>query len=538
MFDHFARSKKALVLIIAFLAMMTCLDLNKYYLWSDEAGTADFAMNLLKTGHLFGWDGRNILAYDGGDNLDRNLDNHEFSPLHSYVAALGIGLFGQTTWAARLPFWILGLFAVYAVRGVTEKFFEETLHPNFPPLILATSIAYQLYLPQCRYYALVLFFTVTLLYSTSLIEQRSSQIWGFLLGALSSAGLVYSNPLAGASMIAAIAFLVIHSRFRTKDHCIFVGVMGAIVGWVILHYILGKDVLETLSMKRSEPQDFQHFITLMRLQFKDMGTHEYVPFYLFPFTLLPFLSRRLSHLRLLSGMSLTMAVMLVVVLVVIALISPQHLAGTEVAEMRYALPIIILGSFITASSLTVIADGLGRLAGLMMFCGLIFSHIFYGSFTLANWAPTDCSFCKRLVELSTSHPSGGESYLSALASVPPNSLVEIVPDLVSTIAIYYRPDLLYVSLLDKKKELSPELKKILPSYVYKNENIADYLVIPLGENELAQDLVYKNQHYNFEGFTPYFWMEWTRPEISRRVFQVPSSWDKTRGVALFKRKDM
>ena len=55
--------------------------MGQYYFWDDEANTAIYARNLLKTGELNAFDGRNLIGYSNGIELDQELNNVIISPL-------------------------------------------------------------------------------------------------------------------------------------------------------------------------------------------------------------------------------------------------------------------------------------------------------------------------------------------------------------------------------------------------------------------------------------------------------------------------
>ena len=99
--------------LIAILIFVSCTylslaRLDNTYFWDDEAQTGIIARNLLSTGRLTGWDGRNLLAIRNGATLDKNLRS-SYPPLPFLVTATSFVAFGPSTWAGRLPFVIAGL---------------------------------------------------------------------------------------------------------------------------------------------------------------------------------------------------------------------------------------------------------------------------------------------------------------------------------------------------------------------------------------------------------------------------------------------
>ena len=95
--------------IIIISAYLSLRGLSYNYFWDDEAETALFARNLLQTGRLAAWDGRNLISRRDGIHLDRNWVNRFNSPLQFYLTAASFRLLGESTQSGRLPFVLLGL---------------------------------------------------------------------------------------------------------------------------------------------------------------------------------------------------------------------------------------------------------------------------------------------------------------------------------------------------------------------------------------------------------------------------------------------
>jgi len=95
-------------LIFVSCAYLSFAGLDNTYFWDDEAQTGIIGRNLLSTGRLTGWDGRNLLAVRNGTILDKNL-RFTYPPLPFLMTATSFLAFGPSTWAGRLPFVIAGL---------------------------------------------------------------------------------------------------------------------------------------------------------------------------------------------------------------------------------------------------------------------------------------------------------------------------------------------------------------------------------------------------------------------------------------------
>jgi len=58
------QNRAPMIVAVALALSLACLGLSNHAFWDDEAGTALFARNLLKTGELTAWDGVNLNGYN------------------------------------------------------------------------------------------------------------------------------------------------------------------------------------------------------------------------------------------------------------------------------------------------------------------------------------------------------------------------------------------------------------------------------------------------------------------------------------------
>ncbi len=185
---------------ILFAAVLAFHGLTNHLFWDDEANTALFGRNLLKTGNLTAWDGRNLIGYRGGAELDENLVNIYMPPLQYYVAAAGLYLFGESTFGGRVLFVIAGLAGI-AVLAVFMRHLAPHDFPWWlPSFFLGATPAYLLYIRNCRYYSLGVLFTLMLLAAlTSSLVTRRAWIMGWVLGLGSTVALIFTNYINAAA---------------------------------------------------------------------------------------------------------------------------------------------------------------------------------------------------------------------------------------------------------------------------------------------------------------------------------------------------
>lgn len=220
--------KMCMVIIFLLSAYLALVRLDNALLWDDEAQVALIGRNFVKYKHLTAWTGRNLFAYGNGTIIDQDLRPIN-PPLDFLVAAASFSLFGVSTWAARFPFALLGL-ASLALFGwlLLQIFSDEPWAQVYCFGSLALSVTYLLYVRNCRYYSLAIFFALacyatyistlktTWIDKSQVAEQNQSNYdrTFFLLFALSAIGLFYAHYLMCVCYLIVLAL----THFRLHRH--------------------------------------------------------------------------------------------------------------------------------------------------------------------------------------------------------------------------------------------------------------------------------------------------------------------------------
>jgi glucose uptake protein GlcU len=193
--------------------------LNETHFWDDEAQVGIIAKNLLETGRLTGWDGRNLYAYRNGSILDEKFRPIN-SPLDYLVAALSFRIFGVSTWSGRLPFVIAGLGALAMFMFATHyECPDDKITWLFIIGFLSLSVSFILYIKTCRYYALSTLFS----FSSFCMYRQFIRTRNILYAILFSASAIlsfYSNYLLGTAFLislAAIHFIINPTALKARD---------------------------------------------------------------------------------------------------------------------------------------------------------------------------------------------------------------------------------------------------------------------------------------------------------------------------------
>ena len=196
--------------IIIFLAAayLGLWRLDNTVFWDDETETAIIAKNLLKFGHLTGWDERNLFAYSNGSLLDDNLRPRN-SPLGYIVTAVSFRVFGISTWSGRFPFVLAGLGClVLLALALREDFGRDSPLWIYGVASLAFSVSFLLNIRQCRYYSLAMFFSM-LTYVFYRRCLRSGRLIYFIFLPFAAVLLFYSNFLLCAAFLLGLSLVCV-----------------------------------------------------------------------------------------------------------------------------------------------------------------------------------------------------------------------------------------------------------------------------------------------------------------------------------------
>ncbi|MDZ4859190.1 MAG: hypothetical protein SGI88_09395 [Candidatus Hydrogenedentes bacterium] len=145
-------------------------------LWGDEAETAVLAVNITKFGVPKAFDGVNYITLIG-PGKDTNSDHiWIWSPwLDEYFAAASFAILGDTPFAARLPFALIGLAASIFFAFVTQQLFKRPEATLFATLLFVTNASLILHFRQCRYYSIVVLAQLALIYGYYLVYNRRAK---------------------------------------------------------------------------------------------------------------------------------------------------------------------------------------------------------------------------------------------------------------------------------------------------------------------------------------------------------------------------
>jgi 4-amino-4-deoxy-L-arabinose transferase-like glycosyltransferase len=150
--------------IVLIAATLLFTGLGRDYLWEDEGDTAVLAHNILREGIPVAWDGVSFMDADYGQRLKFGFVMVSHPWLQYYAAAASFALFGESPWAARLPFAIAGLATVVLVYALTLILLRNRWTAATAALLLTMSVQFLLFSRQARNYSFNALFTCLLVF--------------------------------------------------------------------------------------------------------------------------------------------------------------------------------------------------------------------------------------------------------------------------------------------------------------------------------------------------------------------------------------
>jgi len=538
---------------------LTFKGLGNNVFWDDEACTALLAKNIVNTGQVKGWDGKNIHGWRYGTELNDQFVNVFTPRLQLYTSAISMKLFGGSTFAARLPHAIFGLLALFFLyKYVREFILKEPYWALLVPLYLGLTPSFYLYIRQCRYYAEVVLFTTTSLY---LYKNIFSMKWpGRVLFILSLVAVFVSNYICLVALVFALVVHVILFEkigFDKKKWLSFLSVFVPTVILAILIFYLTNPKFQFVQVLESGNWFLKKLILLF-WNFRDINFFEWYPVVLFIGSLYLICTKKCLDSAIISHVFLVVAY-----IVLIVLISPQSVyiktvyikniaelrslmkffpVVTKIADLRYLVglfPLLAVIAVVSIKHLT--CNRIFVAIPILLLCCL--TNLFtLKPFTVHGWQTNLFSYIKEI------HQDYETSYEAAIAYMKNNALdndmVMVWPEYMTFPIMYYCPNYYYCSLLTlTKSHFSQQALEHLPDYVFIEKAIPDWIICfgsdASGLQNYLQYLNSKKTHYRLNTVLPVYWKDGTRPELPHHVFGPIKEFDQKKdGIFIFKRTDI
>jgi hypothetical protein len=503
--------KYILPLIIIIFIYLAFQGLDNNYFWSDEAEVAIFSKNLLDFGQLTAWDGRNLFAQRNGAHINNNFINSWSPPLQFYITALSFYLFGISTWTARFPFVLLGCFSLPILLLILNELKIDKSNILLAISIYALSVPLLLYIRQCRYYALIIFFSLCLYYFYLKFLHTQKKV--FLVGmGMSAVLLFYSHYLAAVTFCIALIgnYLIYH--FRQKDIRYFAIVFIAVV-FLTLPYIIRFNPFAKISEVTlySSGNWFINKIILLFRYFRELNNLDWFPWVIaIGLIYYSFISKRKHQLVKLAKEWLLLALFVTVSTVIL---SPQSVVITKRADMRYIVTLLPFLASLIALFLCFISHK-NKVLFIILFSVIIFSNIL--SLTPFR-RKLQFDLVDYITEVHNDYVTSFEavdSFLEFFAHQ--DDLVYVYPPRMNEPILFYKGDKIRLcGLLNSKTSLPKDKIRKLNPHLFIEECIPDWIIVFGRYQSLPEDLFKRllQQEIKYELFDvlKVFWQDFTRP---------------------------
>lgn len=530
-----------LTVIVAALLGLHGLGNNAF--WDDEANTALFARNWLRTGTLTAFDGINVIGFRQGAELNAKLENVYMPPIQYYVAGLGLKLFGPDTVGGRLPFVFAGLLAIGGLALFTKWHLRKAVPAWVATALLALSPAYLMFIRQCRYYSIVVLLTVTVLASLAHGKSRiGARILAVLVAALSAWLLMFSNYLDAVALASILPLFLILRRYRTPTNVCLISVVYLTLLAAGIYVLRTSNPLAINVSFKDTITGYHRIWRLFSWHISGLARFEFFPVVV-PVLLLGLLSKTLSSL--VTGLlreTLLLCVVMLVYSATIVVFSPQTVTvSTKLADMRYAVSLIPVGAVATASALSALwhsSTMSGPICSLVAAAMIVATNAL--SSALGGWSPIRSTLYEYVRENAHDYVTGNEALSEFLKRLPKSYVIRIIPDFMTYPAMFYAPMQHYCCQLSDDFTVKTKSPVRPPDYVFSSRILPDYIFVGADiepQQLLVQaTLAFGPDRYHLLSEVGHDFRDNSRPEIPWHSFGPPAG--KKHGFIVLERSGL
>ncbi len=527
--------------LLAALLAFKGLGLNDF--WDDEANTAVIGRNLLKTGELTAWDGRNLLSYGMGGQLTEDMKKLTHPPLQYVVAAAGLWFFGDSTAGIRFFFVLIGLLTVpFAAAWYRHEF--ESKSYWLAGFLLAVNVPFLLYIRQVRYYPLGLAFSFATLWIWSSISKGKNAPARILAGILFFSLLIISQPLYSIATLAIIFLSLVRSKYRCGVNFVFLGLLTALslITLLVIDHYYSHSLLRVYGQGNFWATRATHFLKLIPMVSVDSLRFELMPAGMFLFAWAGYYLAGEKGLGYIKNIGMCLAYCLIAI-VVITWCSPQPVLNAKFADMRYYVMLIPLGSCMAAAIFELFHSSCQKTPKIVFLLTpiagkakafnlkrqyiatffliiLVFSNVLTLNFILQGGL--QFRWVQYIREITVDYKTGSEAIGEFLEkNVSKNECVFMAPLPMNIIQMYYHPDYKFCGLVTSEAAFARKNREVLREDLFFEKTIPDYF-ITTGKN--SRNFVKRLNHiygpgaYELSEILPVYGGNLTRPEILLRTF--------------------
>ena len=499
--------------------------LGHYPLWVDEADTALYARGIALTGDTSAVQGHNLFAVREGTSLV-NLKGRYQPPAPFYLLALFQSADETGSLVPRLPFAVCGLLCVVLIAVWLATARAGGLAWALASIGLLMNVSFLLYCRQCRYYSLATLLSIGAAYAY--VNWRGRRVYLAAFAALSIL-LLLTHYLAYAGLYAAIGvdYLLFHRKARRLSWGEVLAVLASqlVVGIVVVS--IWNPIDKGVTPPFPGRSLLADKLTLVWWHLRDMNACEFLPgMALVAAPLVWWFWRNPWLLR-------AWVAILVYTLATVAL-SPQPVAITTFADVRYLSALIPLCIFLTLAVLMELtrAQWSFALPLALVVCG---TNVLNEPIEPAKWRSTALDWWR---ELAAGRETGMNRAVDYVHSkVAPRASVWVVPDYLTYPLMYHAPEPVYAWQL---RPPPADQFKNLPRVHFQGGAPPDYM-LAFGPSRRQVERVQGEYRklgieYGTAEVINEYWDDRTRPELFWRSFAPVTGFNKQSEAIYFYRR--
>jgi len=450
------------IIIAVYYAYLWRLDAA--YLWRDEATTACWAREMVQQESLIPkvWNGQQLIV-QGPKGHDFNED---FTPgmqgwLQFYVAALSFKLFGVNTWTARILFVLFGIAGLYILYLIYKQLFTSHLFAILAGVLSMLSLPYIHFSRQGRYYALVLFFSMVIIYEITLWinGKQRHKVTSFIILFVSGAMLLLSNYFTFGLLWTA----VICSLLLIRNKSFFPGLLAVTLPLGVMALLLFTN-LHGPFISRAEIGNlpyFSNYMTWLSLAYKRINQlFPVLPSFIVGIFLLWKYPKKTTEFR---NVAIWFWMIIIITLFLGVLINKSN------AFLRYYLYVIPLSLLL----MVVYANWIYKIFGVRL--ALAFFILMYGYHSMTSILNYSEAVTKRQFLNDTSYNEPMVEFLKQ--NVDKDETVAFIRNEKGMVAYFYIPDLKWVGLLEAQNPYNQKYKSLLPPAMFDDFDGVDWYVV-------------------------------------------------------------
>ena len=396
-------------------------------------------------------------------------------------------------------------------------------------LAILGNVSFFLYFRQARYYGITLLCSVAAAY---IYLHWNGSRRGLLGLSCLLLAVIASHYMTFAGLAAAMAvdyfFWQRHVRSLRPLDWLFLllpmGVLGSIVVFIWNPFLL------TGITKQAAANDFLDHLTLFWWNLRDLNRGEFAtgvllllaPVLYFAKEKKPFLLRGTAGIA--------------VYCFVVAMVSPQPVSQTSMADVRYLIPLIPLGMALGVAVVRIVTRGapawLCLSLGVVVFATNLLNG---GPFFPEGVRSTVWEFAMELISPPSDPYTEAAKWINE--NVPENASIWVLPDYMAYPLIYHAPKAIYAWQLQWPPE--PQFRG-LPLIHFQGQIPPDYILCfgPVVSDVLGllQRWPQSGGRYEYVASIDFFWTDMYRPELFWRSFTTITNYNRNlEAIYVFKR---